>query len=361
MLKSLVLEIATELSVLDDKNMSIFNSPERVYVIGEIGQAHDGSLGIAHSYIDSLAAAGVSAVKFQMHIADAESSDKEVFRIPFSYEDNSRYDYWKRMEFTAEQWAGLRDHCHEKKLDFLVSPFSVRAFNLLEQLGVTQYKIASGEVANYLLIDKIIATQKPILLSSGISPIEETEKIIARIRATHEDIVLFQCTTQYPTLPGQYGLSMIQEYQRRFNLRVGLSDHSGKTSPSIAAVALGATALEVHVVFDREMFGPDARSSLLPSEIKVLVEESRAIAHDLQVSESEKMLPSNSEQLRKMFGKTLTAARDIPLGKGIEIDDLESSKPAECGIPASSYRDVIGRCLKRSTKAREFIRQEDLV
>ena len=179
--------------------MTFSNRSQRVYVIGEVGQAHDGSLGIAHSYIDALADAGVSAVKFQMHIADAESSSFEMFRVPFSYEDKTRYDYWKRMEFTAEQWTGLKEHCDKRNVDFLVSPFSVRAFEVLESLNVTQYKIASGEVANYLLLDKIIATRKPLFLSSGLSDLSEIKTAIDRITEVHNSLVLFQCMTQYPT------------------------------------------------------------------------------------------------------------------------------------------------------------------
>jgi N,N'-diacetyllegionaminate synthase len=107
-----------------------------VCIIAEISQAHEGSLGIAHSYIDALATAGVDAVKFQTHIAEAESSASEQFRVKFSYEDATRFDYWKRMEFTAEQWAGLKAHCDEKGVEFISSPFSVAAVELLENIGV---------------------------------------------------------------------------------------------------------------------------------------------------------------------------------------------------------------------------------
>ena len=105
-------------------------------IIAEIGQAHDGSLGIAHSYIDALAETGVTAVKFQTHIADAESSSFEKFRTKFTYEDKSRFDYWKRMEFTIDHWAGLKNHCEKIGLEFISSPFSIKAVELLEKLDV---------------------------------------------------------------------------------------------------------------------------------------------------------------------------------------------------------------------------------
>ncbi len=142
---------------------------KNIYTIAEIGQAHEGSLGILHSYIDALSSTGVSAIKFQMHIAEAESSEYEPFRVKFSYEDATRFDYWKRMEFTLEQWKGIKKHCDEVGLEFLCSPFSNLAVDWLEEIGVNRYKIGSGEVNNFLLLEKIAQTKKPIILSSGMS------------------------------------------------------------------------------------------------------------------------------------------------------------------------------------------------
>ncbi|MBA2561832.1 MAG: N-acetylneuraminate synthase family protein, partial [Chitinophagaceae bacterium] len=145
------------------------------YIIAEIGQAHEGSLGIAHSYIDALAETGIDAIKFQTHIAEAESSIYEPFRIKFSYEDNSRVEYWKRMEFTKDQWKGLKQHCEERGLEFLSSPFSNAAVALLEGLGINKFKIGSGEVNNFLLLNQVANTGKDIILSSGMSNYEELD------------------------------------------------------------------------------------------------------------------------------------------------------------------------------------------
>ena len=135
---------------------------KRVFIIAEIGQAHEGSLGILHSYIDALEDTGVDAIKFQTHIAEAESSEYEPFRVKFSYEDATRYEYWKRMEFTLEQWKGIKKHCDEVGLEFISSPFSNMAVDWLEELGVQKYKIGSGEVNNYLMLEKIAKTGKDI-------------------------------------------------------------------------------------------------------------------------------------------------------------------------------------------------------
>jgi N-acetylneuraminate synthase len=140
----------------------------RCFVIGEVALTHDGSLGLAHAFIDAIAAAGADAVKFQTHIAAAESTPAEPFRVPFSRQDASRYDYWKRMEFTEDQWRGLAAHALERGLVFLSSPFSLEAVDLLQRIGMPLWKIASGETSNALLLDR--ATRAQLLL--GTAPIK---------------------------------------------------------------------------------------------------------------------------------------------------------------------------------------------
>src|SRR6478735_7224173 len=138
-------------------------------IVGEVAQAHDGSLGLAHAFIDAIAAAGADAVKFQTHIAAAESTPGEPFRVKFSKQDATRYDYWKRMEFTPEQWQGLRDHALEKGLVFLSSAFSLAAVDLLEVLGMPAWKVGSGEIGTLPMLEKMARTGKPVLLSNGLA------------------------------------------------------------------------------------------------------------------------------------------------------------------------------------------------
>src|ERR687890_906986 len=140
----------------------------RCLIIGEVAQTHDGSLGLAHAFIDAIADAGADGVKFQTHIAAAESTPGEPWRVRFSRQDESRYDYWKRMEFTEEQWKGLKEHAEERGVLFLSSPFSVEAAEMLERLGIKAWKVASGEVSNPVLLDYLIDTGKPILISTGM-------------------------------------------------------------------------------------------------------------------------------------------------------------------------------------------------
>ncbi|MFN8275532.1 MAG: N-acetylneuraminate synthase family protein [Flavobacteriaceae bacterium] len=329
------------------------------YIIAEIAQAHEGSLGILHSYIDAVADTGVNAIKFQLHIAEAESSIHEPFRVKFSYEDATRYEYWKRMEFTLEQWKQIKQHCDEVGLDFICSPFSNLAVDWLEEIGVYAYKIGSGEVNNFLMLEKIAQTGKPIIVSSGMSNFDELDQTVAFLKSKQCTFSLLQCTTAYPTKPEQYGFNVMTELRERYNVPVGFSDHSAKVATSIAAVALGAEILEFHVVFDRSMFGPDAKASLTIAEAKELV----VSVSEIDIALKSPIVKNNHEsfkELKSIFEKSLAVNQNLSAGHVITFDDLESKKPKGFGISAADFQMVIGRKLKRDKDQWDFLNEEDL-
>lgn len=328
-------------------------------IIAEIAQAHEGSLGIAHSYIDALAGCGVDAVKFQTHIASAESSDFEQFRVNFSYEDKTRFDYWKRMEFTPEQWQGLKKHCEDKGVEFLSSPFSIAAVELLEKLNVKRYKIGSGELSNFLMLDAIAKTGKPIILSSGMSDWNELDDSINFIKKYNNKISLLQCTTAYPTQPEQWGLNVMQKMKERYHIEVGFSDHSGDIFACLAATSLGAEILEFHAVFNHNMFGPDAKASLNIEQISQLVQGVRAINISLNTPNQKEDI-SNFTQIKTMFGKSLATIVDVKKGNIVSINELESKKPGDRGIPAKYYENIIGKKWNNDLSANSFINENDI-
>jgi len=332
---------------------------KKPYYIAEIGQAHDGSLGILHSYIDALVLTGVDAAKFQMHIAAAESSAHEPFRVKFSYEDATRFDYWKRMEFTLEQWKEIKQHCDAVGLDFICSPFSNLAVDWLEELGVKFYKIGSGEVTNLLLLEKIAQTEKPVILSSGMSSFEELDATVSFLRKRDVSFSILQCTTSYPTQPEQYGLNVISELKERYQVPIGFSDHSAKVATNIAAVALGAEILEFHVVFDRRMFGPDAKSSLTINEITQLVSDCNTIykAKQFPINKNDN---SAFTELKTIFEKSLALNKDLPQGHVLSFLDLEAKKPRGYGIDAAKFQEIIGRKLSKNLKQWDFLNEADL-
>jgi N-acetylneuraminate synthase len=330
------------------------------YIIAEIGQAHEGSLGILYSYIDAIAQTGVDAVKFQMHIAEAESSEYEPFRVQFSLEDKTRFDYWKRMSFSLEQWKGIKQHCDELGLDFICSPFSNLAVDWLEEIGVKQYKIGSGEVNNFLLLEKIAKTSKPVIMSSGMSSYTELDQTVAFLKERKVDFSILQCTTAYPTQSENYGLNMIQELKNRYNVPIGFSDHSAKTATCIAAAALGASILEFHVVFDRQLFGPDSKSSLTLAETKDLVEAVRNIATAFS-NPIDKNDTAEFSALKQIFEKSLAVNKDLPKNHILTFDDLESKKPKGYGIDARRFQEVIGKALNKDMEQWDFLNEGDLI
>lgn len=323
-------------------NGRIVGTGEPVLIVAEIAQAHEGSLGMAHAYIDAVAATGADAVKFQTHIASEESSVHEKWRVPFSYEDATRYDYWHRMEFTPEQWLGLRDHCRDKGLLFLSSPFSLKAVELLSRCEVPLWKIASGEINNYLLYEAMARTGLPVLISSGMSSEADTERSVRFFRERGIEFGILQCTTSYPCPPELVGLSQLARYAETYDCPVGLSDHSGDIFASLAAVSLSASILEVHVTMSPEMFGPDVKSSVTTGQLTELCRGVRAIERMLKPGFDKDHFARQHADLAATFGQSLVAARDISAGEILSLDMLTCRKPVR-GIATSELYAVLGR------------------
>lgn len=332
---------------------------KRSMIIAEIAQSHDGSLGAAHAYIDAIADAGADAVKFQTHIAQYESTFEEPWRIKFSKQDETRYDYWRRMEFSPEQWQGLKTHAEEKGLIFMSSPFSREAASILDKMGIRIWKIASGEIGNYHMLDTILSTGKPVLLSSGLSDLQELDKTVERVRNSGNAYGVMQCTSNYPVLAESVGLNMISELRDRYACPSGLSDHSGSIFPSMAAMAMRAAFIEVHVTFDKRMFGPDVSSSITLEDLKTICDGSSYIYRMLTHPVDKNALPEDIVRNRMIFQKGLYASRDIASGEILGFEDLCPKKPFK-GIPASNYEAVLGKVLKKDILYDNPIEYEDL-
>lgn len=331
----------------------------RCLVIGEVALSHDGSLGLAHAFVDAIADAGADAVKFQTHIAAAESTPAEPFRVKFSRQDASRYDYWKRMEFSEEQWRGLAEHCAQRGVLFVSSPFSLEAVELLERVGQPFWKIASGEVSNAMLLDRVLDTGAPVVLSSGLSPMAETDAAVARVKARGRELGVMQCTSAYPCPPERVGLNLVPVYRERYGCWVGLSDHSATIYPGLAGAALGLDLLEVHVALSRDMFGPDVGASVTTSELRQLVDGVRFIetmrANPLDKDASAR----DTAPLRRLFTRSVVARRALPKGTVLAAADLAIKKPGT-GLPPERLADLVGRALRRAVEADQLLATEDV-
>lgn len=331
----------------------------RPFLIAEVAQAHDGSLGFAHSFIDIAADAGVDAIKFQTHIASAESTHDEKFRVPFSFEDTTRFDYWRRMEFTGQQWEGLACHASEKGLIFMSSCFSVEAVEMMRGLGMPAWKVGSGEVESDELLDAMAAGGEPILLSTGIAGLSALERQVERISRKQVPVALFQCTTRYPTPLEEVGLNVIDEFNRCFGCPVGLSDHSGSIWPSVAAMARGAALIEVHIAMHRQQFGPDTAASLDPAQLRQLTEARDAIAAMLQRPVDKDLAGKGMGDTRKLFGKSLALKAPLPAGTVLRPEHLTLKKPGG-GLGRQAAVELIGRRLARSVPAYRLLRLDDI-
>jgi N-acetylneuraminate synthase len=328
-------------------------------IVGEVGQAHDGSLGLAHAFIDAIGDAGADAVKFQTHIAAAESTPAESWRVKFSSQDATRYDYWKRMEFSEEQWHGLKAHATERKLLFLSSPFSFEAVQLLQRVGVPAWKVASGEVNNASLLQALGATGLPILLSTGMSPLAEIDASVGLLKSYEVPLAVLQCTSAYPCPPEKVGLNLIEFFRNRYGCAVGLSDHSGTIYPGLAAAALGIEVLEVHVTLTREMFGPDVKSSITTNELAEMVEGIRFVERMKANPVDKEMLADEMSPLRSLFTKSVVARTALPAGTVLGEQHLAAKKPGT-GIPAEKMNGLIGLRLQRDVKPDDLLQIEDI-
>lgn len=332
---------------------------DRCLIVAEVGLSHDGSLGLAHAFIDEIARHGADAVKFQTHIAEAESTPAEPFRVKFSRQDATRYEYWQRIAFTEAQWQGLAEHARERGLIFLSSPFSREAVDLLTRVGMEMWKIASGEIGNLPLLDAMIATGRPILLSSGMSDIAELDKAVARVRKANLPLAVLQCTTAYPCPPERIGLNMIPIFRERYGCSVGLSDHSGTIYPGIAAATLGANVVEVHVTMSRGMFGPDVPASVTMEGLKDLVTGIRFVETMRANPIDKDAVAAEMAPLRAIFTKSLVACAPLTAGTVLTEAHLTGKKPGT-GIPAERLPEFLGRVLRRNLDRDEQIRADDV-
>tara|TARA_B100001123_G_scaffold82308_1_gene93852 strand:- start:140 stop:1177 length:1038 start_codon:yes stop_codon:yes gene_type:complete len=327
-------------------------------IIAEVAQAHEGSVGMAHAFIDEAARCGADAIKFQTHIASAESTVHEPWRKAFSSQDKTRLDYWRRMEFKETEWIELKTHAIERDLLFLSSPFSLEAMRLLERVGVAGWKIASGEISSCDILDAMLVTQLPLVLSTGMSTMLEIDETMKRIKLAGSPVALLQCTTAYPCEAELVGLNVIGEFRERYECAVGLSDHSATIYPGLAAVTLGIDVLEVHLTLSRAMFGPDVSASVTPDQLRDLVKGIRFIEAMNKNPVDKNKVSEEIHGLKKIFSKSVVAAVSLPAGTVLQRKHLDLKKPGS-GIPANQVPTLIGRRLNRALSPDDLITYND--
>ena len=263
------------------------------------------------------------------------------------------------MEFTEEQWKGLHTHCKEAGITFLSSPFSEAAVDILEHLNMPAWKIASGEVNNIPMLTKIAKTNKPILLSTGMSDLSEIQNILSFLQEYKIPVLVFQTTTAYPCPPEQIGINNIPVLRELFNVPVGLSDHSGTIYSPLAASAIAIDMLEIHVTFSKEMFGPDVPASITLDELSETVKGIRYIEKMIQNPVNKDQMAQQLKPLRDLFAKSIVAKHDLNSGHTLSQEDIAYKKPGT-GLPPNKTSMLLGKQLNKPIKIDKPIFWEDI-
>ncbi len=315
---------------------------KKTFIIAEIGNTHEGSVGLAKCFIQTAAACGADAVKFQTHIFEAESLPDVP--SPPHFKDESRKDYLQRTAFNTRQHKILKDFAEsECCLQFISSPFSLEAIDVLESIGIKMYKIPSGEVTNIPLLKKIALTGKPILMSSGMSTWQELDNAVNTLKANKSgDITVLQCTSAYPCPPEKTGLNILLKLKNRYNVSVGFSDHTMGLAASIGAVVLGAAVIEKHLTLSRRMYGSDAKHSATPEEFKQMVDEIRNIEKCLCYNVDKDKQAEELKEMKIIFEKSIVSKTNIPKGTEITFDMIAFKKPGD-GLKPGEHQNVIGK------------------
>ncbi len=325
-------------------------------VIAEIGSVHDGSIGNALKLVALAARCGAHVVKFQTHIASAETIHNAP--SPNYFLDEPRYEYFERTGFSQKNWKLLLEECSLQNIQFLSSPFSNEAVDLLEGIGSKMYKIPSGEVTNTPLLEKISKLGKPVLLSSGMSSWSELDRAVD-IFLGNVDLCVMQCTSAYPCSLDQVGLNVFQELRDRYGeeVKIGFSDHTSGLAAGTAAAALGATVIEKHLTFSTAMFGSDAANALEPKDFSMYT----TLISDVWKMQDNPVDKNDNSQLtdmKRIFEKSIVSSRAISANTIICREDLNFKKPGD-GISAADYLLLIGRETKTDLPIDHIFSMED--
>ncbi|MDC1032927.1 N-acetylneuraminate synthase family protein [Candidatus Pelagibacter sp.] len=329
-------------------------------IIAEIGQSHDGSLNYVHSFIDECAKTGVDIVKFQAHYAEEESTEDDYFRTFTSYKKESRFEYWKRMEFTDEEWFKIAKHVKSKKLLFSASVFSEKSIYVMKKIGIDVWKIASGESLSSNLINNITNnSNKPIFISTGMSYNREVEKIYNFISKKKNPFLLMHCTSQYPSNYKNLGINIINDFLKKYKCPIGYSDHSGSLHVPLVALEKKISALEVHVTFDKKIYNPDSSSSINFTDLRFLCEYLKNKNEILKFNKTKDQIANIVKKNRIIFSKSLAFKNDMKRGTKVKSKDLTLKKPGN-GIKISDIKKILGKKLKKDKSKIKLIKYSDV-
>ncbi|MEK9147977.1 MAG: N-acetylneuraminate synthase family protein [Patescibacteria group bacterium] len=320
--------------------------------------------------------AGADAVKFQTH--NVEDEQLNILVVSPHFKGVDRYSWLTRNTKATPLehfWRPLKTYCDELGIIFHSTPMSRGAAQKLNELGVELWKVGSGDILDFVALDFLTSTGKPIIMSSGMSTIEELDQAIDFLKRREASVILLHCVSKYPCPPEHLNLATIGFLRERYGIPVGFSDHSIGIDSALAAVALGAQVIEKHFSFSRDLWGADHKVSMTPEELKALVSGIRELERDPSkkaaylekdsvkagMGSGTKVLQEDEAVFRPYFRKSLMAGRDIPAGTVITADMLYAMRPQQYagGLPSEEYGNVLGKVTKVGLKKYDPIRWEN--
>jgi len=333
-----------------------------VFIIAEAGVNHNGELKIAKKLVDAAKESGADAVKFQTFKTEkliTEKAPKANYHIKNVGKKGSWFNLLKSQELSKEDHRRLMDHCRKKNIIFLSTPYDEESADFLYRAGVPAYKISSCDINNIPFLKHLSKKGLPVLLSTGMSYEKEvTEAVKALLSVNKIDIVLFQCTSDYPSKESELNLRVMDDYSKRYGFPVGFSDHSLNKYASILALGMGMNVYEKHLTLDKRMKGPDHCSSSNPCEL-------REIINNIRVSEimlgEDKKKPSFSEiKNRDKMRKSIVSACEIKKGQRITKDLIAIKRPGT-GLSPIYFKKILNKKAKRLIKKDQAVKKEDVL
>lgn len=328
---------------------------EKTLIIAEIGVNHNGSIDLAKQMIEVAKGCGADIVKFQTFNVDAitsKSAEMAQYQKENLGEEKSQKEMLSSLALSHSDFKELAEYCNKIGIKFLSTPFDIESVRFLNDLQ-DMWKIPSGEITNYPYLVEIARTKKKIILSTGMSTIEEVDDALKVLRENGSgDVVLLHCTTDYPAPIDTVNLEAMLALRERFDCPVGYSDHTKGIEVSIAAVAMGATVIEKHFTLDKTMSGPDHKASLEPNELKELIAAIRNVEKARGIREKK---PTESEvRNRSVVRKSIVALKPIRKGEIFSTDNLTTKRPGT-GISPMKWNEIIGTIADRDYKEDELI------
>ncbi|MGL6173211.1 MAG: N-acetylneuraminate synthase [Cellulosilyticaceae bacterium] len=332
-----------------------------VFVIAEAGVNHNGEIRLAKELIKMAVRCGADAIKFQTFKAE-DCVNKQADKVGYQKENDKRiesqYEMLKRLELTYEEFRELKRECEKEGIIFLSTPFGKEALDFLVELGVTMIKLSSTEVTNHPYLRKVAQSGKPIILSTGMSYLQEVEEAIQVIKTEGNNrLYLLHCTTDYPTKAGDVNIRSMQTMREKLGVEVGYSDHTEGMEAAIAAVALGAKIIEKHITLDREMQGPDHKASMEEEAFRQYIQGIRNT--EMLLGDGVKQPTYIEEEMRMTVRRSIVAKKLLESGTVLTEDLLEYKRPAT-GLSPIYAEKIIGKVVKRKVGKDEIIQLEDV-